>query len=173
MCCRDSAETGDVQRRAGVLACPLEAPPCVRYVLTAACRARVLSVCSQGRLALRPARCWPGRCAAAARPAALCVGQHLPGRYQVRLPALELSRPHIHARPMHIHAWPSHYRSPLLTLLSRALSQRLASVSDVSSGSGSDGTAARGLCVWSSVCVCALWAARASDSARENRAQFR
>ena len=60
------------------------------------------------------------------------------------------SRPHIHARPMHVHAWPSHYRSPLLTLLSRALSQRLASVSDVSSGSGSDGTAARGLCV----CVC-------------------
>ena len=114
----------------------------------------MLSACSQGRLAPRPARCWPGRCAAAARPAAICVGQHLPGRYQVRLPALELSRPHIHARPMHIHAWPSHYRSPLLTLLSRALSQRLASVSDVSSGSGSDGTAARGLCVWSvRVCV--------------------
>ena len=33
-------------------------------------------------------------CPAAARPAALCVGQHVPGRYKVRLPALELSRPH-------------------------------------------------------------------------------
>ena len=118
----------------------------------------MLSACSQGRLAPRPARCsWPGRCAAAARPAAVCVGQHLPGRYQVRLPALELSRPHIHARPIAYARPRVAIALPFTTahiVVFRALSQRLASVSDVSSGSGSDGTAARGLCVWSvRVCV--------------------
>ena len=71
-CCCVSAEPGGgIQRRASGLACPLEAPPCVRYVLTAAYTSACgLSACSQGRLAPRPARCWPGRCAAACcRPA--------------------------------------------------------------------------------------------------------
>ena len=43
MCCRVSAETGDVQRRAGVSVCPLEASSCVCYVLTTACT----SACAQ------------------------------------------------------------------------------------------------------------------------------
>ena len=41
-----------------------------------------------------------------------------------------------------------------------------------SSDSGSDGRAARGVCVDVCACVCALWAARSSGSARENRVQF-
>ena len=78
------------------------------------------------------------------------------------------------ARPVHIHPRPSHYRSPLLTVLVfRALAQHLPSDIDASSDSGSNGRAARGACVNVCACMCALWAARASGSARENRAQFR
>ena len=40
---------------------------------------------------------WPGRCVAAALPVAVCVGQHLPLRDQVRSPALQLMRPHASA----------------------------------------------------------------------------
>ena len=47
----------------------------------------------------------------------------------------------------------------------RALSQRLASVSDVSSGSGSDGTAARGLCV----CVCVHCRGSSSQRFRQRK----
>ena len=39
----------------------------------------------------------PGRCVAAALPVAVCVGQHLPLRDQVRSPALQLMRPHASA----------------------------------------------------------------------------
>ena len=78
------------------------------------------------------------------------------------------------ARPVHIHPRPSHYRPPLLTVLVfRALSQRLPSDIDASSDSGSNGRAARGACVNVCMCMCALWAVRASGSAREIRAQFR
>ena len=81
-----------------MLACLLEAPSCVRYVLTAvctsACAQRVQPRATRSTTYPRPARCWPGRCVAAARPAALCVGLRLPGREQVQLPALELTRPH-------------------------------------------------------------------------------
>ena len=134
---------------------PLEAPPCMRYVLTAACT----SACAQR---VQPRATRSTTCSLLAGP--LCCCRPASGYLRRATPswtisgatasARTLATAYVHARPMHIHAWPSHYRSPLLTLLSRALSQRLASVSDVSSGSGSDGTAARGLCVWSvRVCV--------------------
>jgi len=96
-CCCVSAEPGGIRRRAGVLICPPQGRSCVRYVLTAACTSacaqRVQPRATRSTSYPRPARCWPGRCVAAARPAALCVGLHLPGREQVRLPALELMRP--------------------------------------------------------------------------------
>ena len=115
----------------------------------------MLSACSQGRLAPLPARCWPGRLSCC-RPASGSLRRATRSWtiLGATASARTLATAH-HAHPEHIHAQPSHYRSPLLTVLFfRALSQCLPSEMGASSGSGSDGRAARGVCVWMCVRVC-------------------
>ena len=173
-CCCVSVEPGGVQRRADVLACSLEAASCVCYVLTAACT----SACAQR---VQPRSTRSTTCSLLAGPLSCCRPASGSLRRATRswtilgatASARTLATAH-HAHPEHIYAQPSHYRSPQLTVLVvRALSQCLPSEMGASSGSGSDGRAARGVCVDVCASVCALWAARASGSARENRAQFR
>ena len=65
LCCRVSAETGDVQRRAGVSVCPLEASSCVCYVLTTACT----SACAQR---VQPRSTRPTTCSLLAGPLSCC-----------------------------------------------------------------------------------------------------
>ena len=158
-----------------MLAYPPEAPSCVRYVLTAAC-------VSVGAQRVQPRSTRSTTCSLLAGP--LCCCRPASGSLRRATPswtilgatasARTLATAH-HARPEHIHAQPSHYRSPLLTVLCfRALSQCLPS----EMGATAVAATAEWLevcvcgCVWMCACVCALWAARASGSARENRAQF-
>ena len=134
---------------------PLEAPPCMRYVLTAACT----SACAQR---VQPRATRSTTCSLLAGP--LCCCRPASGYLRRATPSWTISGATASARTLAT-AYPrSPYAHPRVAIalpfttahivVFRALSQRLASVSDVSSGSGSDGTAARGLCVWSvRVCV--------------------
>ena len=178
-CCCVSAEPGGIQRRASGLACPLEAPPCVRYVLTAAYTSACgLSACSQGRLAPRPARCWPGRCAAACcRPASGSLRRATPSwtilgasdsartlvtAHRAR-PSTRLPRSTVHHCSQ---CWPSARFCSAYRL--RVASAQLRQWQR-------DGTAARGACVRVRACVRAVTCEGRSSQRfrpRENRAKI-
>ena len=128
----------------------------MRYVLTAACT----SACAQR---VQPRATRSTTCSLlVAGP--LCCCRPASGYLRRATPSWTISGATASARTLATAHPRSPYARPRVAIalpfttahivVFRALSQRLASVSDVSSGSGSDGTAARGLCVWSvRVCV--------------------
>ena len=129
----------------------------MRYVLTAACT----SACAQR---VQPRATRSTTCSLLAGP--LCCCRPASGSLRRATPSWTISGATASARTLATAHPRSPYAHPRVAIalpfttahivVFRALSQRLASVSDVSSGSGSDGTAARGLCVWSvrlRVCV--------------------
>ena len=145
---------------------PLEAPPCMRYVLTAVCT----SACAQR---VQPRATRSTTCSLLAGP--LCCCRPASGYLRRATPSWTISGATASARTLATAHPRSPYARPRVAIalpfttahivVFRALSQRLASVSDVSSGSGSDGTAARGLCV----CVCVHCRGSSSQRFRQRK----
>ena len=131
---------------------------------------------------------WPGRCAATARPAALCVGQHYPLRAFVRSPGLKpmtaCTQPALADRTLIAHAFArtqlthgtlpsaeSGGRSRLVAALITAFVATATTTAAVATTAAARGPCAR---LYSTVCAgfVPFCAARANRSMSENRVDF-